>query len=324
MRQESPLPPQWACLAGRVRFVQKHSAVEYSCTCPKCGGDIHADGSWPDRCRLFLDNSPRLWCRRCGLVAFASSFERNSTFGRPSPEQLEKWRQKQIIKEEARKRSAERALAHLRDEKLWERYFNEAGEVGRSYWLKRGIPQAWQDWWKLGWCADYTAWRDGAEYHTASATIPIFDPHWQLLNVKHRLLRPPHDTDKYRYELTGQGANALFLADPEANLAGPIVAIEGEIKAAVVKATLDDMTTIVGLPGMTPGPAIIKTLSEAESVILVLDPGGAAQARKLAGEIGRGKTKVWIPAAGKVDDNILEMGATKYDVQRWLSMAEWV
>jgi hypothetical protein len=324
MPRESPLPPQWACLEGRVRYVQRHSAKEYSCSCPKCGGEVHEGGEWPDRCRLFIDNSPRLWCRRCGLVAFAGSFEKNATFGRPSPEQLEKWRQEQIVREEARKRSAERALAHLRDEKLWEKYYNESGTIGKAYWLKRGIPQPWQDWWGLGWCADYTTWEAGQPYHTASATIPILDAHRELLNIKHRLIVPPASGGKYRYELTGQGANALFLADPDASLTGQVVAIEGECKAMVVKATLDDMTTVVGLPGMTPGPAIIKVLSDAESVVLVLDPGSQAQARKLSGEIGRGKTKVWIPAAGKVDDNILEMGATKYDVQRWLSMAEWV
>lgn len=321
MPREAPLPPAWQCLEGRVRFVQRHSAKEYSCTCPRCGGEEHEGGEWPDRFRLFLDGKPRAWCRRCNLVAFPDSFERNSAFGRPSAEQMDKWRREQIIKEEARKRSAERALAHLRDEKLWERYFAESGEVGRAYWLKRGIPQAWQDWWKLGWCSDFTVWNDGTEYHTASATIPLFDPHWQPLNVKHRLIRPPHENDKYRYELTGQGASTLFLADPEASLLGPVVAIEGEVKSMVVKATLDDTTTtVVGLPGLTPGPEIIKTLSAAESVLLVLDPGSQVQARRLANEVGRQKTRILV-CSTKIDDAIVSMGGTRYDVQQWLSQA---
>jgi hypothetical protein len=28
MPREAPLPPQWACLEGRVRYVQRHSAKE--------------------------------------------------------------------------------------------------------------------------------------------------------------------------------------------------------------------------------------------------------------------------------------------------------
>lgn len=53
--REAALPPQWACLTGKVLFVQQHSPTEWSSTCPECGGDVHPSGEWPDRCRLFVD-----------------------------------------------------------------------------------------------------------------------------------------------------------------------------------------------------------------------------------------------------------------------------
>jgi hypothetical protein len=89
MPREAPLPPQWACLEGRVRYVQRHSAVEYSSSCPQCGGDVHKDKSWPDRFRLFIDGKPRAWCRQCGLRAFPDQFGADSVWDKDA----EKYRQ---------------------------------------------------------------------------------------------------------------------------------------------------------------------------------------------------------------------------------------
>lgn len=321
MRQEVQLPPQWACLRGRVRFVQQHSPTEYSASCPKCGGDVHPDGSWPDRCRLFADEHPTLFCRRCGLVGYPDQYGDNA-YTPPSSQELERFRQERIVAEEARKRSAERALALLQDQRLWERYYSQAGETGRAYWRRRGIPDCWQDVWQLGYIEQREFYVDGALYYTPTATIPLFAQGGDVVNVKHRLIEPPHHgKDKYRYEITGQPA-PMFLCDPDADLTGHVIAIEGEIKAAVTFATLDDShVTMVGLPGITPPPGVISQLSQAERVTLVTDPGAQAETWRLCKQIGVKKVRVLIPPV-KIDDMILASRIDKGDVASLLLQAK--
>jgi hypothetical protein len=169
--RESPLPPQWACLQGRVHYVQQHTPTEWSSTCPECGGDVHPSGEWPDRCRLFADEHPTLFCRRCGLVAYPDQYG-DKNYTPPTPQELERFRRERIAAEEARKRSAERALALLQDQRLWERYYLQAGKTGREYWERRGIPGCWQDFWQLGYIEQREFYVDGAPYFTATPQIP--------------------------------------------------------------------------------------------------------------------------------------------------------
>lgn len=320
MRQEVQLPPEWACLTGRVRYVQQHSPTEFSSSCPKCGGDVHPDGAWPDRCRLFADEHPTLFCRRCGLVGFPDQYGDNA-YTPPSAQELERFRLERIAVEEARKRSAERALAMLQDQRLWERYYSQAGETGRAYWRRRGIADCWQDVWMLGYIEQREFYVDSAPYYTSTATIPLFAQGGDVVNVKHRLIEPPHHgKDKYRYEIAGQPA-PMFLCDPDATLTGHVIAIEGEIKAAVTFAVLDDSkVTMVGLPGVNPSPEIISQLSQAERVTFILDPGTDRQVISLAKQIG--VKKCWrIPMQRKIDDSLIEIKATSYDVKRLLQTA---
>lgn len=319
--RESPLPPEWACLQGRVRFVQQHSPKEWSCSCPECGGDVHPSGEWPDRCRLFADDHPTLFCRRCGLVAYPDQYG-DKSYTPPSLQEIERFRQERIAAEEARKRSAERALALLQDQHLWERYYEQAGAIGRTYWRNRGIPDCFQDLWQLGYIQDREFYVDSAPYYTDTATIPIFAQGWTITNIKHRLIHPPREgKDKYRYELSGQVAPA-FLCDPDADLTGHVIAIEGEIKAAVTFARLDDSnTTIMGLPGVTPPSGVVSQLSQAERVTLVTDPGSQAETWRLCKQIGLPRVRVLIPPA-KIDDMILAAHFDRRDVASLLRQAK--
>ena len=116
MPREAPLPPIWSHL--RVNYVQRVSEKEYSASCPRCGGEVHQDGEWPDRLRIFVDDKPLIWCRRCSLLQFPDQTDSPPV----NRAELDAWRQKQIEREESRKRSAERALQLLRDSERWRRY----------------------------------------------------------------------------------------------------------------------------------------------------------------------------------------------------------
>ena len=314
----APLPPEWRCLEGIVHYVQQVSRTEFCSNCPECQGSPHPNGEWPDRCRLFVDDHPTLFCRRCGLVAYPDQFG-DERWQPPTPQELEAFRQKREESEAARLRSAERALAHLRDTKLWEKYADMSGERGRQWWEGRGIPYPFQAIWSLGF--DY----DLARWGCASATIPLFNQAGECLNVKHRLL--DESKGKYRYNVVGQHA-PLFLCDPEADMSGHVIAIEGEAKSMVTFITMDDPTAcIVGLPGLSPSQSITDTLAESDQVTLVLDPGsdkrngnGWSAAGKLVKAIGRRKTRVIIPPS-KIDDALLAAKLDKHALRRLLSQA---
>jgi len=313
------LPPEFSGLQGQVHYVRQASRTEFCSSCPKCGGEVHADGEWPDRFRMFTDSKIRGWCRRCSFVWFPDMAD---NYDPPTPAELEQWRKKQEESEEARLRSAQRALDNLRSTRLWEQYAEMSGERGRQWWEGRGIPYVWQTIWNLGFDYDLNRWG------CASATIPLFDQTGNCLNIKHRLL--DDSKGKYRYNVVGQDA-PLFLCAPETDMSGHVIAIEGELKAATTYVVLDDPTAcIVGLPGLNPPQSITDTLAQAERVTLVLDPGsdtrvngGWSPMGRLVSKIGRTKCKVLIPVS-KIDDSLLAMQADKWDVRRLLSQAMYM
>lgn len=318
MKQEAPLPPAFRALEGRIRYVRQVSRTEYSASCPQCGGDMHQDGEWPDRFRMFDDGHPTGWCRRCSFTWYPDMAD---GYAPPTLEQMEKWRQERIQAEEARKRSAEMALEHLRKENIWLRYHQALDDAARRYWQQRGIPADYQDYWKLGWDNAHTFFVRGERYITPSATIPVFDADKQLVNIKHRLIHEPADGGKYRYEIAGQG-QPLYLTRPGRPVQGHVVAVEGEIKSMVVRATVGewDNLCIVGLPGTNPSPDIVAELATAERVTLVMDPGARVAAWDLTGKIGREKCRVLIPPV-KIDDGILAGHLTAREVRALLRNA---
>lgn len=311
MGRQADLPPIFGKLNAKLHYVQRVSDVEYSAECPVCGGTIHPDGEWPDRLRIFADNKPRIWCRRCNHFAWLD--ELNGDAPSATKEDLEKWRKEQTEREEARRRSAETAIAFLRKSEVWEEYYSSLGLVGRQYWEQRGISRDWQDFWRLG-------YQPMSRWGLPSATIPLFDHAWQAVNVKHRLIGNNEPGQKYRYELSHIPA-PLFRCLPATDLGGHVVAIEGEIKAMVVFAVIgDDKMAVVGLPGANPGQHIVSTFDKAEQITLVLDPGAEAAAEKLAKQLGQQRCRVLIPMM-KIDDAILSAKMSAFDVKHLLAQA---
>jgi len=315
MRQEASLPPVFTAYVGKVSYVQIESSTTFTSSCPACGGDVHPGGEFPDRCTWFLEGKPLGFCRRCGGL-----FWPDANGYKPDPQELEHWRKRQEQREQERKRSAERALAHLREERFYERYHDQMGEVGKRYWEQRGIPQTYQMWWQLGYDPDHRFFARGEPWHTPSATIPIMGKDWAPLNVKHRLIKVPPNGGKYRYELAGQG-QGLFRCNPDLDLSEHVIAVEGEIKAMVVMVTLDNANAkVVGLPGTNPSDDVITELAEADRVTLIMDPGARSEAWRLTGKLGRQRCRVLIPSM-KVDDGILLSKMGKREIETMITTA---
>jgi len=296
MDHDVDLPNVFTPLRGQVRFVRRHSATEYSSTCPKCKDIGHSGSEVPDRFRLFVDEHPLGWCRKCGYIWFPDSGDPSKP--QPSLAQIEAWRKEQVEREEARKRSAEHALELLRESAFWERLHNQMGEVGSAYWRKCGISDGWQNFWMLGWIRG----RAFGGITCDAASIPIFGAGWQIKQIKYRLM----DEGKGRYRYEPSGVEAMpFLCDPDADYSGHVMACEGEKKAAVVFSALGDgKAATIGMPGTNPGQPTLDLLKNAYRVTLIMDPDAREAAWNICKQIGTKKCNVFIPTErmGKIDD----------------------
>jgi hypothetical protein len=305
------LPPEFDWL--RTNYVQRWSNTEWSAACPRCGGEPHPNGEWPDRLRIFLDEPLRVWCRHCGWFTTAREQRGGASI---SEEEKARFRTEQIAYQEARKRSAELALRNLSDNRLWETLHNNLDKDARAWWRKRGIPDSMQDFWRLGWNPDLAYWHKRESQQGPAASIPIFAPNWEAVDIKYRLINPPSPTDKYRATTKGQ---SLFLANPDASLDGHLIVVEGEIKAMVTALKLGDMN-IVGLPSKSPSRDIIDLLKKADRITLVIDPDAKVEAYDLALEIGKHKVR-GVRTPMKIDDGILAANLDDRDVLRLLDSA---
>lgn len=303
----SPLPDSLARRWGNLEYIMQRGQHEWSSSCPKCGSEGHAGNEWPDRFRMFDSGKPRGWCRRCGYQDFADSDSKIVI----SAEERQKWLDERIEREKENLRRAQTALELLRREQSWIRYHACLGQDGANFWSGKGVPDWAVDWLELGWCQDKAFWSDGHEFRTPTATIPVFAPGRELVNIRHRLINPPHPGDKYRPDRAGLPA-ALYLTNPNERPQGECILIEGEIKAIVVMANLDKPElSIVGTPGKNLNPDRLALLSDCGRIWIVFDPDATPQAMETAKQIGKRARVVQLPC--KADDAFTMYGAEPRD-----------
>lgn len=208
---------------------------------------------------------------------------------------------------------AQRALHELQQAQSWLAYHEEAkgNQQARQLWERRGIPQAWQDFWELGFCKDFAISSGDSLHHTPTLTIPIKDCQWNVVNVRHRLLNPVKPNDKYRPDRPGLPA-APFMAHPGISLNNDrILVVEGEIKSMVTYQTMytseDKTPQVIGIPGKTQFRHIAEAL-KGHDVWICFDPDAGKEALEAARMVN-GKI-ITLPM--KIDDAILarELDAT--------------
>lgn len=301
------LPPEFAPIAQMLRNVKRVTRNEYSSSCPKCGGD--------DRFRLFVIShrgSPLGIClRHCGYIWTPESDHK------PSREEIEEWRKRQIQIETARKEAAERALAILQNERLWERFHAQNNEFSRAEFNRRGIAPSWVDYCKLGLIPDYTVYSGDGSYHSPAFTIPVWQVGGVVNNIKLRIANPRTSRDRYRnyYEA---GRSSLFIPLYDLPLTGSGLIVEGEFKAIVTEQTLDDINIrVVGLQSKTPAPELFEELKDLDPVYICLDPDASIPEYSNDGKrretpvervvrlVGRERARI-VDLPCKIDDGILQ------------------
>lgn len=271
----------WSCFSGDcgggdvISFVMAWQGMDFKRACEFLGGDITGDPLAMEQ--LARDRHAKAIKERDAAQAV----------------------------EDARRKELQAEQKHLYYHQHMNDYFVEQ-------WLARGLDEAWQSFYSVGGCEDFII-NDG--WHTPTLTIPIYGTDYQILNIKHRLLKPQNEKDKYRPERSGLGAFPPLLAFPDKGYDGLITfVIEGEIKAMVTGSiTPDSEWQFIGVPGRTQYKSLVDKLFGG-NVIVVPDPG----AEKDAAEFCKAVKGRWLSLPEKIDDLIIANG---YDGQ-WLKAME--
>jgi len=117
---------------------------------------------------------------------------------------------------------------------------------------------------------------------------------------------------KYRPHIAGTG-KPLFRCDLyDPNITGPVLLVEGEIKAMVTYSRLQDIrevsylrrVTVIGTAGKQLKEEYVPEFSQAEEIYICLDPDAREQAERAARLLGVGRCRV-IDLPGKIDDLLL-------------------
>lgn len=262
---------QWTCFSGDcgtgdvIDFVMKQRRCDFVRACEILGGESKPD---PEAVRQ-------------------AATERAERAARDLEQQIEK---------------AQEALAELRRAQAWVSYHEtlEENDNARQLWRARGVPDAYQNYWQLGYADTFTVGTKVGKWTTPTLTIPIFGRGWEVLTIRHRLLNPPTPNDKYRPERPGLSAHP-FLGDPDRGFDHDrILVVEGEIKGMVTYITLDDPNIqVIGIPGKTWFPHIADQL-KGHDVTVCFDPDADQEALGAAKSVGGKVVRIAI----KVDDAI--------------------
>lgn len=257
-------------------------------------------------------------CRHCGYAWFPDSDRQ------PSQDDVEKWRKEQLEREYQRKAEAERAIELLKSQKIWEQYHAnlERYALASQTIEEWGIPKEFANAWQLGFIPDYTVYsKQNGEYHSPAITIPVWQPKWEITNVKVRVLNPKSPHDRYR-KIYKTGQDAAFWTYPDLE-SDTCLVVEGEKKAMVCSAHRPTTMQVVGVPTKTPSPELLAKFAKFKNVIVCLDPDASNDGSlgRMVKTLGKFRTKV-LELPDKVDDMIVHHSLDLMDALRYAKQME--
>jgi hypothetical protein len=319
MRSE-PLPPELNNKWGNLPDLTFRGAGEWSSACPHCGGAETSRRDKSDRFRLFAgDNqyNPRVWCRNCGHFEWADQDGEP-----PSKEQLAAAKKERTRLAETNRKRVRQKIVDLQAASYWQGWHDAMSSEHRRLWHKEGIIEWAIDQYKLGYCPEYKL---SNGHTTPTMTIPHWGPDWELINIQHRLLEPPAPGDKYR-QMAGLPA-AMFLTEPDEDVKGPAIIVEGAKKAIVTYQRLGNTKyLIIGIPSKTPSAKMLDDLKNCEPIYLMLDPDayfnskGAPAVNRIARKLGRERVKV-VKLPVKPDDFFVVYGGRSEQMKPYIKQA---
>lgn len=304
MRQ--PLPAELAEKWGRLPHITYRGNGEWSASCPVCADAGHYGNDKPDRFRMFAaghGKSARGWCRRCSFFEWADA---NSNI-RPDPVKIKQQQELARQYAEAEARRIEAKIKALTDAAYWQGWHDAMSESQRQLWREQGIVDSLIDVYGLGYKPDHTYYHDGNKHHSPAMTIPHHEK-GQVVNVQYRLTRPVNGAGKYR-QTAGLPA-AMFLTEPDSDITGHVLVVEGAKKAIVTYQETGggycnkQKMTIVGIPSKTPSSDMLNKLVDCEPIYICLDPdayGKDSSARRMGEKLGAERV-LFVRLPAKPDD----------------------
>ena len=315
-------------LVGKFTSLRKVAAHEYAGPCPRCGGkdrfrvdpdkgwfcrrctgEPGSGGHWGDQIDFVM------WLRNVKLPEALVHLTGSRGFTKAELDKLaEERRQHDLTREREDHEKAQKAREYLNTSDDHHKYAAHPKAI--TEWGKRGVHPDWVAYFGLGYCEEREFTTGDTRFVSDSLTIPYFrydhqNEKYHIVDLKHRLLKPFADGDKYRHHVPGCGNN-LFYADLLMRKPiGDILIVEGEIKAIITwQACWTDTTcnkpnlTVISVPGKSYKPEWVDLLKgeSVERVFVCLDPDAYKEAKRLADEIGNA-VPLNLPA--KIDDLIL-------------------
>lgn len=251
--------------------------------CPKCGGTR--------RLLIFIDHPVPYWNYRCDLCGFSGNriTVPSEMFGTRYGDEITR-------------PDTDANLKALNESSAWIDYHNNLTEENRDWLRGRGIPDAYQDRWVLGFTSSKAFLLDGVLLHSPAYTIPKIDHSLNLVNMDYRLVDPPAGAGKYRSE-TGVPA-VVFIADPGKKNQRRLFIVEGSFKAMVMYIFLVENgwenSQVIGLPGVS-SKLYREHVYDYPEVYVMLDPDSPDATKAVSRETGA--RAIFLPA--KIDDAIL-------------------
>lgn len=319
-------------IISRDTFVKETSKNWWAGPCPFCGGE--------DRFVIKYDRATLeyLWlCRVCGNGKYNDALDYVMQRDRVTlPEAARRIaggeiaemtpaaiaERERIVAEtrDRRVKEIETFLSKYSNEEIWLAYKNLMTDENRAWWRAQGIPDDWQNFWKLGYTPDKIYEFRDEVYHSPAYTIPKFDYNWRPLNIDYRLLEFPDGAGKYRP--SAHLPPAAFLSRPDmAEPADEMFILEGSKKAMVftVSSGQDiDKTHVYGIPSKTSFANISERAESFGRVYIVLDPDAYKESIRLAQAIGSKARIIRLPV--KADDAITSYGMKPAD---WTAAKKW-
>ena len=333
MTRYQPLPYDMAKKWGHLphlKYGGRSNSVEYwTASCPNCGESGHNSTSGdPDRFFIQVATSKYAahgFCRRCRQIEWLDG--PNKSLDPVKIKAERDLRREQKIKEDARIASMMETYAK---QQIWMYYHDQMKIPQRTMWRQAGIPDNFQDYWKLGYSESYS----GKGFTSPALTIPYFGHDWDPTSLQFRLLQPPKPSDKYRF-LFGM-KQQLWLPEPEREFNGKCIVVEGQKKAAVtwIKVIAEGgyhEYSVVAVPSAQ-AYSLLQELEGFNEVIVVLDPDqyvgtkdvlgneGPAPIRRFLKKLKNPIVKAAKPPT-KIDDGFVKYGATIKDFMALIGQA---
>jgi len=206
-------------------------------------------------------------------------------------------------------------LEHMHQSKEHIRYFHNlrANTDAIEYWCDEGMELQTIDDYMLGYCQRCPTDSEGR----ASYTIPVMI-RGKLYNIRHRLIGAD-DSDKYQPQMTGL-PSVLFNADFLYQDSHRLLITEGEKKSIICAQLGFENVGLMGKTGFN--PAWAARFEKFPLVYVVLNPDATQQSVEIAAMFGGRGRVVILP--DKLDDMIVKYGATKDDIEAFISQGKKV